>query len=366
MTVTTRGRLAGAASLLLAASAAFVIGASSPAGADVTVTTEAELRAAFADTSETLIELTADLTIACDGDNQMFRLGAGQADLVIDGNGHQITFPCNDGNEAIFVNDDVGATITLRDITLVDTGSGYAAAVTDGPLIVESATIVGWADALRGDTIVMTGSYVRDATGAAVRPDEGAVIRNSTVAGNVSAVAADGEVVLENSTFTGSTGAALLLRNAQATLTHVTLAGNATHLSLVESSLTSTAVAYGPSSGAPCDFGGGPVTSGGYNLAAGACDLEGATDQAGLGGGAFALSALGGDGPALRPGAGSVLVDAIPAGECALAADQVGTARPLGEGCEVGSIEVVPTAAPPAAPPAPPAAPAPAAPRFTG
>jgi hypothetical protein len=65
----------------------------------------------------------------------------------------------------------------------------------------------------------------------------------------------------------------------------------------------------------------------------------------------FALGPLGDNGgptPTRVPGAGSVLLDRIPAAECTLNTDQRGLPRPAGAGCEVGAVEVQP---PPPSPP---------------
>jgi hypothetical protein len=39
------------------------------------------------------------------------------------------------------------------------------------------------------------------------------------------------------------------------------------------------------------------------------------------------------------PQAGSVLIDAIPASACPTLEDSNGTARPQGEGCDIGAVE---------------------------
>ena len=333
-----------------------------PAGA-VTVGTDAELRAAFTNVAETSITLSADITITCDGDNQIERIGD-QADIVVDGAGHTISYACNDGNETVFVTDDVDATVTLRNLTVNDTGSGYAVTSVDGPLVLENVTTHGWINVFRGDHITMSGSAVLDAVGTAVDPDEGATITGSTLAGNDTGLQADGPVIITNTTISGSSDTGLFLRDAQATVTHVTLVDNTTHLWVSGGTFEATAVAFGASTGTPCIDGGGSAafSSGGHNIAAGACSFGGTTDQADLGTAALSLGALAGAGPVHTPGAGSVLIDAIPAADCAVATDQLGTSRPQGSGCDVGAVEIVPAG--PA--PTPPATPTPATPRFTG
>lgn len=52
------------------------------------------------------------------------------------------------------------------------------------------------------------------------------------------------------------------------------------------------------------------------------------------------LAAGGGPVPTRPPGAGSVLIDAIPAAACAVAADARGVRRPQGAGCDIGAVEV--------------------------
>ena len=349
----------------------------SPSSASaVEVGDEAALRAAFADPAEVAITLTADITIACDGDNQIVRSDPTD-DLVIDGGGHTITFPCSDGNESLFVVGDSPAsfnTLTLRDLRAVDTGTGYALAFVDGFLVLEDVETDGWGDVLRADTVTVARSYLHGAAEAVVRPDSDATVVDSTLAGGETAIQASGNgstpVVVRNSTIVGMESSGIDAVDVALELEHVTFADNARHLN-VGGSLMSTGSAYGPAD-QPCSL--DAEVTGGYNADLGACwpaEDAASTDRQDLTSAEMALGALSGEPrPVHRLGTGSVLIDAIPAGSCPLAADELGTARPQGAGCDVGAVEVLAAAAPtPPAPgptPAPAAQPTPATPRFTG
>jgi hypothetical protein len=79
-----------------------------------------------------------------------------------------------------------------------------------------------------------------------------------------------------------------------------------------------------------------------------------------------ALADNGGPTQTMLPQAASPLIDAIPVASCSggvgIHADQIGTSRPQGLGCDIGSVEV-PVVVPNPPPPPPPVA---TAPTFTG
>ncbi|HMJ13493.1 MAG TPA: choice-of-anchor Q domain-containing protein, partial [Polyangiaceae bacterium] len=71
------------------------------------------------------------------------------------------------------------------------------------------------------------------------------------------------------------------------------------------------------------------------------CSLSGPGDVQGAAN--FALGPIadnGGPVATMLPGAGSVLIDAIPRAACTLTADARGVSRPQGSGCDVGAVEV--------------------------
>ena len=76
--------------------------------------------------------------------------------------------------------------------------------------------------------------------------------------------------------------------------------------------------------------------------------------------GVGALAANGGPTQTMLPQTGSPLIDAVPIAQCQLdgasgiTRDQRGVTRPQGSGCDIGSVEVVPTQ------------PVPVSPSFTG
>ncbi|HMJ13210.1 MAG TPA: choice-of-anchor Q domain-containing protein, partial [Polyangiaceae bacterium] len=75
------------------------------------------------------------------------------------------------------------------------------------------------------------------------------------------------------------------------------------------------------------------------------CALSGTGDHEGAG--ALLLGPLADNGgfvPTRAPAAGSVLIDQIPSAACPTVSDARGIARPQGVACDIGAVEVVPTA----------------------
>lgn len=220
------------------------------------------------------------------------------------------------------------------------------------------------------------------------------IIIRSTVSGNNSATdgggvaAGGGESVHQyvNSTITGNTavrgGGVASSRDAEVDLLYTTVADNTAPTganiaiySFGEPEQTDWGrlVAFGsvvanPHSGPACRLPGPATQSDGYNydtdgtcgFGAGAGDVSNGPDPL-----LVAVGDNGGPTPTRLPGAGSPLIDAIPAAACdaSVTIDQRGIARPQDgdgngvTGCDIGAVEVV------YVPPAPPVA---LPPRFTG
>jgi hypothetical protein len=133
-------RRAGFALIVGAVSAGgALVALAGPAGA-VSVSTEAELKAAFA--SDSQIDVSADITLTdCSGGGAVER-GAAVADPVtVDGHGHTILQTCGDN---VFLQDGSGL-FTARNLTVTGgqatgNGGGIFAA---GPLALQDTTISG-------------------------------------------------------------------------------------------------------------------------------------------------------------------------------------------------------------------------------
>ena len=128
-------------SLLVAGIAAggVLVGLASPASA-VTVSNEAELRAAFA--TETQIDVQADIVLTdCTGGGAVERTAAVTDPVTVDGHGHTVLQTCADN---VFLQDGSGL-FTVQNLTITGghasgNGGGIFAA---GPLTLQSTTIYG-------------------------------------------------------------------------------------------------------------------------------------------------------------------------------------------------------------------------------
>src|SRR5260370_42213813 len=139
-----------------------LVGLASPAAA-VTVSNEAELRAAFA--TDTQIDVQADIVLTdCTGGGAIERTAAVTDPVTVDGHGHTIRQTCA---ENVFLQDGSGL-FTVQNLTITGghasgNGGGIFAA---GPLTAQNTTISGnRADAGGGGIasqglVTMTGSTV--------------------------------------------------------------------------------------------------------------------------------------------------------------------------------------------------------------
>jgi hypothetical protein len=378
---------------------AFVIGAAmagiglpvilaGPAAA-ITVSTEAELRAAFGDVSETQIDLAADVDVTCGGGGELVRNSA--TPLTIDGHGFTVTGTCPDNG--IFEQDGTGP-LTLTNILLTggDTNGSGGAVFSNGDVTAIDTIITGnGANSAGGGlfsagTLQLTRSSVTgnsSSTGGGGIFSTGAInVVDSTIADNPSGggigSGGDVSVTVVNSTISGNaavTGGGIFTEGAL-TLVYATVANNSASAfaNLDAETLTSFAsvVALPQGGGINCLT---STTSNGYNYSddpscgfgSGTGDVtDGPDPQLG------ALGDNGGPTPTMEPAAGSPLLDVIPVASCeadgaaAITADQRGISRPQGSGCDIGAVEVEVAAPVPPAPPAPPPVPVAAVARFTG
>jgi hypothetical protein len=272
--------------------------------------------------------------------------------LTINGHGSTVTQTCA-GQRVVQV---LGAaavqmwelTITGGDqATLGETGNGGGVSLDNpsGSLLVALSSIVGNRTENVGGGITAPLGDTRTVS-----------IFDSTIADNTAESGAGiwgGAPLIVNSTISGNHiegfGSGGAMRGGPAELLYVTIvdndAGTDTLPGQISSDLTVTASAIGAASD------GGPncavfvaVTSGGYNVEQGDdCGLGDPTDQVDTDPVLGALADNGGQTLTHLPGAGSPLVDNIPIDDCDITyvADQRNVARPQGDGCDTGSVEVV-------------------------
>jgi Right handed beta helix region len=373
-----------------------VVGFAGPATA-VSVSTEAELKAAFA--TDTQIDVQADIVLTdCTGGGAVERTAAVTDPVTVDGHGHTILQTCADN---VFLQDGSGL-FTVQNLAITGghatgNGGGIFAA---GPLTLTNTTISGnSADAAGGGIasqglITMTSSMVDSNVssgvggGISTGPDSpGLTMTDSTVSDNVGGGIAtvpnaqQVSVSAVNSTITGNTngGSSLgsgIFSGGSTTLVYTTVArnvaGNFGNIASLTLESFGSVVAESEGTGNCL----AKTTSHGYNYSDdGLCGFTAPTDRENAAPPQLGpLAANGGPTPTLLPEPGSPLIDAIPIGSCqadgaaGITNDQRGVTRPQGSGCDIGAVEVeVPVPPVPPAPPLPtPAAPVAITPRFTG
>jgi hypothetical protein len=230
-----RNRLASFVAVGVLFAAAVVAVTTSPAGA-VDVNSEAGLRAAFADTAETTINLTADVTLTCPGE---LNRPANSVALTVNGGGFTIRQTCA-GVRVIGSGSPVGA-LTLNDVTITGGSQAGGGSQTGGGLfwggevVLANTTVTGnrvesTTGGLGGGihatgALTVADSQVTDNTagatdmfgalGGAMVSGGTMTIVDSTVSGNV----AEGGL-----TFGGSGGA--IFTNANVIVTSSTFTGN--------------------------------------------------------------------------------------------------------------------------------------------
>lgn len=203
--------------------------------------------------------------------------------------------------------------------------------------------------------------YARSVVGGGLHlEDTEALVEGTTVSGNIvdseweEAVptrggglsVVGGDVEVRRSTFSGNrAGTAGAAVAGPVRLVGVTVAGNEGGSSLSGGVTVTGSVLVAAEGADACD---GEVTSGGWNVAADdSCALDGPGDRTGV----DPLLGPPGDhgGPTAThvPVPGSPAVDAVPTGtpglcDGGLDTDQRGTARPQGDACDAGSVEVEP------------------------
>jgi hypothetical protein len=381
-------RMSGAFCALALVAGAFVALVAVPAGAS-TVSTEAELRTAFA--NEDNIVLANDITITTCPSSTLERNSS--STLVLDGAGFTITQTC--ANERIMHQAGSGE-LDLRNVTIDGGGVGSGISDTgDGLVSLTNSVLTGGGAGLGcgvdADTVTFTDSTISDnhcetvgvvnsvtatligttVTGNSSTDRSGAIgaatatLINSTVTGNVANGDAEGQF--------GGTGGGVYAYTV--TLVYSTVVGNtaarAANVAAYTSLTSFGSVVSGPIDSTNCG-GPGTFTSNGYNFSDDAsCNFTGTGDRQDAGSpGLGALGANGGPTLTMLPQAGSPLLDAIPVDSCqadgaaGITTDQRGVTRPQGTGCDIGAVEVEASSVP--VTPVTPVTPIEAAPRFTG
>ena len=308
---------------------------STPAGASTytNVNTEAGLRTAFGDSSATLIDLTANITLTNCGAGPVSR--SSSTALVVNGDSHTVTQTCPD---SVFSQALAGSltfqniTITGGDINgaLLEGGGIYAG----GTVTVTNSTITGNSANGGSESIVQGGGIF---AGSSVTVTNSTITANSLTGGTLSIVQgggiyAGGTVTLVYATIVDNTAA-----------TAANIAGELTSFGSV--------VAQPLGGGANCAL--SLTTSHGYNLeddAGASCGFSTGTDDLapGTNPDLGLLGFNGGPTQTMVPEPDSPLINAIPNGSCesdgasGIMTDQRGFPRPSppGGACDIGAVQV--------------------------
>ena len=394
-----RGRRVWIFASVAALSAGWLVATVGPAGA-IAVSTEAQLRAAFANAAETDITLTngidlADCT-AVGGDLDRTSVTA----LTLSGNGFTIRQTCAGervieagGTGAVTLTgvtitggtpaaDDGGGIYSNAPVILINSvvsgnaapgGSGGGVSMNAGGLTVTNSTISGNASDDGGGLYVnggltltsstVSGNTSTDNGGGITINSGGITVTNSTVSGNTGAnqgggIYANGGITITNSTITrntstGSDGGGIQANGGDLTLVYVTVvqntAGTGANISAIDTLTSFGSVVALPQGGGTNCASVNATTSNGFNFSdSSACGFTGTGDRENAGDPALgALADNGGPTQTRLPQAGSPLIDAIPTSSCGFAgvtADQRGLLRPAFAGCDIGAVEIQPPA----------------------
>ncbi len=394
-------RLGAAVAGAILVGAAGMVVMSAPAGA-VTVSTEAELDAAWADGGVTEISLANDITLTCGGAGELDRSAA--TGVTVLGNGFTITQTC--AFSRVMDKDVGGGVITLDDVTITGgntTGDGAGIRALGTDLVIVDSTITGntttagdGGAAFVGGPVTVTSSTISDnhapaGQGGGVWTSSDLDITDSTFTQNTAAGEAfsfgggafasgtvtvtgstfdqnsavgggaiqGGSAIIVNSTITGNTATSVdpafsggaIRTNDDTSLVYATIVGNtaadAANLQ-VNAALTSFGSVVAEPLGGGVNCVADSATSNGYNFSDDAtCGFTGTGDREDAGDpDVRALADNGGPTQTMLPAAASPLLDFIPAASCqddgasGVTTDQRGVTRPQGGSCDVGAVEV--------------------------
>src|SRR5262249_20619701 len=292
--------------------------------------------------------------------------------LTIQGNGATV-----DGNGHVIIDDASSALLTVDAIALKGGHNANGGAIlegafpTPGSVVITNSTIINnTSDDLGGGifvgghgTLTVTNSTIANNTsgnaGGGMEADAGVTVTNSTISGNTAASWGGGifseATTVTNSTIANNTAGPLggggIYAEGTVTFVYATVAGNHAPASTGanvdgadETQLTSfgSVIASPQGGGANCAALTG-TTSQGWNWDDdGTCGFGAGTGDHPNGGNPQlgALVDNGGPTQTMLPQATSLLIDAIPTASCGagvgIHADQIGTSRPQGPGCDIG------------------------------
>jgi hypothetical protein len=355
-----------------------------PAGA-ATVTTEAELRAAFA--ADTAVDLGADITLTdCTAgeDGALVREASNTDPVTLDGHGFTLRQTC----AVNVVIDNAAAALTVRNLTVTggNTDGSGGGIFTVGDLTIEDSVLTGnHADGAGGGAVTNAALVVRRTSvvgnstgkgGGGLQGNLDVTVIDSNVSENINGGIAtnpseSAHLTVVNTTVHHNTLAGLgggVFSGGDATFVYATITDNTANQAYADVFVNGTLSSFGTVvSGPPGDdicLAGPSSVSQGYNFNSDdSCRFTAPTDRENAGDPLLGpLASNGGPTQSRLPLAGSPLLDAIPQAACPadVTTDQRGVARPQAGSCDIGSVEVEVIT------PVPVPVPLPVTPRFTG
>ncbi|MDX6285080.1 MAG: hypothetical protein QOG53_565 [Frankiales bacterium] len=408
---------AGITAALSLVGATVVIVLAPPASGATNVATEAALRTAFANTSETKIDIRANINLTSCGTTATTGDVDRNADtnLTLDGHGFTITQKCTGADKDRVLDATGDGSLTVQNVTVkggnLDSGNGGGIQfIGSGGLTIVNSVITGNKAGGAGGGVTGDGSALRITnsvisnntspgpgaagssdisitvinsrlignTGVGTLGSDGLItVRNSEVSGNTGGglFSGDGGVTVINSTITNTTNSAAISTDGAVTLVYATIVDNGggaePDAQVAGPSLASFGSVIALPKGASPDCSVEINNSNGYNFSddttCGFADAAKHDRQDAGNPGLGALANNGGSTKTRKPTSSSPLKNYIPPGSCkndgasAVSGDQIGTKRPQETGCEIGAFEVRAAAAD-----SPPATPVDAPPQLTG
>jgi hypothetical protein len=290
--------------------------------------------------NDVILDGGGDLIVDGEDDHRVFEVAG---DTTVELRGMTITRGRAAAGAGLFIGANADVTLTNCSITECNASSSGVAA---GIRVVEGAELT-LIDSTIARNVALAGGGIWIDSGATANVLRSSISENvaeDDVSGGVNAL---GRLTITNSTLSGNSfGAIGVGGDGSVTSSNTTIVGDDPESDFfktiaISGELTmANSILIGSCTSDAAISGGNNIESPGDT-----CGLSGVGDAVGVFAVQLNLGPLqqnGGPTQTHEPGAGSVAIDAIDAADCEVEEDQRGVARPEGEGCDVGAVEVVP------------------------
>ena len=290
--------------------------------------------------NDVILDGGGDLIVDGEDDHRVFEVAG---DTTVELRGMTITRGRAAAGAGLFIGANADVTLTNCSITECNASSSGVAA---GIRVVEGAELT-LIDSTIARNVALAGGGIWIDSGATANVLRSSISENvaeDDVSGGVNAL---GRLTITNSTLSGNSfGAIGVGGDGSVTSSNTTIVGDDPESDFfktiaISGELTmANSILIGSCTSDAAISGGNNIESPGDT-----CGLSGVGDAVGVFAVQLNLGPLqqnGGPTQTHEPGAGSVAIDAIDPADCEVEDDQRGVARPEGEGCDVGAVEVVP------------------------